>query len=195
MQQTQTQLSGLPLAARWILVNALSWFTGVTLGLLVLLAARNIHWINEDRVFAYAALCCIGLASSVEQWLVMKEILPRARRWILATLIGYGLTPFILAALNLLKVPGAQLWSNILLFALLGACIAIPQWWLLRQYYHQAGIWILATMVGFQFFLWMTSNPANSQSDLISVVTILGALSGILTGFALTWITRQPRSM
>jgi hypothetical protein len=107
-------------------------------------------------------------------------------------LIGHLLCLMLVIGVNLARLGGVDVWANVLLLCLFGTAIGTSQWWLLRQHYRQAGLWVLASAVGFLCFMWLIVNPAHSLSELAVRGAVVGALAAVVTGAALVWLVRRP---
>ena len=152
MSSKQNALGAWSLLAGWTFANLIGWAAGLAVGVMFTLVATKLPWLNEDRVFAYATLISLGLITGAAQWIVMRRYLPKAIRWVTATLIGYLLCLVIILGGNLARLGGAGVWDDVLLLSLLGTAIGTSQWWILRQHYRKAGLWVLATAIGFLCF-------------------------------------------
>jgi hypothetical protein len=180
------------LLIEWILASSLGWAVGLAAGMLLTEVASHLSWLNEDRVFAFATLASLGIAIGGAQWIVMRRYLPKSVRWITATVVGFLLCLVILVVFNLVGLGGTGIWDDLLLLALLGTAIGTSQWWVLRHQYHNAGMWVLVSAVGFLAFIWIILNPSSSLSDLVIRGTIIGTLAAMLSGAALVWLGRRP---
>jgi hypothetical protein len=181
------------LVFEWILASLIGWAAGLVGGLLLTLAAAGLPGVNEDRLYAYAVLLSIGLATGVAQWRVMARRLPRSERWIAATLAGALLSLVLLAGSNLARLPAAGMWGNALFLALIGTAFGICQWWILRRHFRRAGVWVLACATGYLCFLWFIEHPAHSPGEFIALGMLAGAAASAVPGVALAWLARQPR--
>lgn len=65
----------------------------------------------------------------------------------------------------------------------IGTVIGIAQWFVLRRLVYQAGWWVLVSALGWTIGL-----------TGILGMTVVGAVVGALTGFALDFLLRYPRS-
>jgi hypothetical protein len=180
------------LLAAWILASCAGWAAGVAIGLLVTYLASQVPWLNEDRVLAYAMLTGLGIALGAAQAVVLRHFLPRAGRWVGATLAGYLLGLLIILGGNAARLAQEGLWDDVVLLALLGSAIGVCQWWILRGRYRHAGLWVVATVVGFLSLLWMISDPAHSMGEFLIKTTALGTLTSIVPGAVLVWLVGQP---
>ena len=176
-----------PLFFRWLAASAIGTGLGISAGILATLSAQNVPWINVDRFFAWALFLSIGIFLGLVQGGVIAASLSRSVAWFPATIIGF------LLASGALIVPQPDLpglWNDALLFAFMGAAIGIAQWWVLRPHLRLSGLWIAASVLGFQSFLWLVAHPAGSNLELVIVGTILGAIGAAATGLLLHRLRR-----
>jgi len=178
----------------WIFANSIGWAAGLAVGAMLTLVAVKLPWLNEDRFFTYATLISLGLTIGLSQWVVMRRYLTRPIRWVTVILIGYLLCLITIVGGNSAKLGRPEIWDDILLLGLLGTTIGIPQWWILRQHFRQAGLWIFGTAIGFQCLLWIIINPSHSLTEFVVQGTIFGALAMTIPGVVLVWLVRQPFS-
>ncbi len=177
----------------WVAASLVGWAAGLAVAFLVTLAARAvIPGLNEDRFAGYAMIVSVGLFTGLTQWAVLRGYLPRPVRWVLVTLAGYLLCPVLMAVISgvTLGAPGSY-WDDALLILLLGAAVGILQWWVLRQHYSRAWVWVPATAVGFLSTLWLVANPAHTLGELVFVGAIVGALASAVPGVALVWLAQK----
>lgn len=192
MSNKHSSSEALSLLAGWIAASSIGWAAGLALGTLLTLAATNLSWLNEDRFFAYATLISLGFTLGAAQWVVMRRHLPQPARWVTATLIGYLLCLIMIMGSHLARFGRAGVWDDALLLGLLGTAIGTSQWWILRHHYRQAGLWVLATAVGFLCFMWIILFPSHTLGELVFRGTIAGALAAAVSGVTLVWLVHRP---
>jgi len=180
------------LLAGWTLASSLGWAAGLAAGIALTLVTADLPWLDEDRFVVYAILISLGLTLGAAQWVVLRRYLPQPGRWITATLIGHLLCLVLIVGGNLARLGGAEVWGNVLLVGLFGTAIGTSQWWILRQHYRQAGLWVLATAAGFLCFMWIIIDPAHSLDEFVIRGAIIGALAAAVPGAVLVWLVRQP---
>ena len=180
------------LLAGWTFASSLGWAAGLAAGMALTLVTADLPWLDEDRFIVYAILISLGLTLGTAQWVVLRGYLPQPGRWITATLIGHLLCIIIVIGVNLARLGGVDVWANVLVLGLFGTAIGTSQWWILRQHYRQAGLWVLASAAGFLCFMWLIVDPAHSPGELVVRGTIIGALTAAVTGAVLAWAVRQP---
>jgi len=148
--------------------------------------------ITEDFLFMYVLFPIVGLLTGFLQYILLRRYLPHMTGWIAATFLGW-LMPFA-AGYFILTVLGLEndTFSIMLGLLLIGASVAVPQWWLLRQRVRHAFWWILAC--GFGWGLVGLLNLVTS--DPLPVLLAIGLLPAIATGIAfwlfLDWYPKQP---
>lgn len=130
----------------------------------------------------------MGAIIGVAQWLVLPDPMRQNAGWIVATAAGWLVVTALGMAVSVMHSP-MLLWVRI---GLSGAAGGIPQWWFLRRYVHRAGWWIVvggvttAVTIVLQASLWGTFQD----------VRIIGsAIDGAVSGAALVWLLRRPRSV
>lgn len=197
MSDKQNSWGAFSLLAGWIFAGLIGWTTGlVAAGILAPVAARiPFPWQHDkDMAFAYASLLLLGITIGVAQWIVLRRYLPKATRWIAATMIGYVLCAIIFAFANNnpARLLRTEVGNNVILLVLMGIAIGASQWWVLRQHYSNAGLWVLASTFGFLLFMWLIVNPSLSQGAFYMRSAIIGAFAAALTGVTLVWMIRQP---
>jgi len=174
----------------WLLANLLGYALGLGVALLLTAALSLLPWVNQDRVLAPIGLVCIGLICGYTQSRVLRDLLPNPRRWMFATWCGYLLALLVILAANLLRFSGQ---NDVLLFAFMGAAIALPQWLLLRPHFRPASLWVPAGALGFLIFLWLVANPASQISVFLLAVAVAGTLAAVPAGLLLGWMADRPR--
>ena len=147
--------------------------------------------ITEDFLFMYVLFPVIGLLVGLLQYLLLRRYIPRLTGWIPATFLGW-LMPFA-AGYFILTVLGLEndTFSLMLGLFLIGASVAVPQWWLLRQRMRHAFWWILAGGLG-----WGMVGLLNLvTSEPLPVLLAIGLLPAIATGIVfwlfLDWYPQQ----
>jgi hypothetical protein len=107
--------------------------------------------------------------------------------WVAATLLGW-LLPFVISSLlSFLIAPGkGLLWIMLGLF-LIGASIALPQWWMLRRRVEHASWWLLAC--GFSWWVIGLLNLFTSEpfAVLLAIALIPTIATSIASWLLLDW--------
>jgi len=143
---------------QWLLVTALGWVLGGVL-------------------LPGLALVTVGLVIGVLQWVVLRQRLPGAGWWIVASTAGWAGG----WAIVITQVPPE---FGFLTGAVLGAAMGITQWLFLRLHFHQAGWWIAVSTLGWTAGLTLLTGPL-----------LVGAIAGAVTGIALELLFRFPALM
>jgi len=191
MPDKQNPLGAVSLLASWIAASSIGWAAGLAVGTSLTLLATRVSWLNQDRFFVYATLISIGSTIGLAQWVVMRRYLPQPAGWVEATVIGYILCVIIMASSGLARFGVPGVWDDLLLLALLGTAVGIPQWRMLRPYYRKAGLWVLAIAAGFLCLMWTIVNPSHSLSDLVMRGTVTGTLAAVVPGATLVFLVRE----
>ena len=150
--------------------------------------------ITEDFLFLYVLLPIIGLFTGIIQYTLLRRHLPRMAWWIAATLLGW-LMPFVTGYFIIaIFAQKNDTFSIMLGMLLIGATIALPQWWMLRQRVHHASWWILA----YGFSWWMMGLLNFVTSEPFIVLLAIALIPTRVTGFAcwllLDWLPNHELS-
>jgi hypothetical protein len=195
MSDRQHAAEGFSLLTGWTLASSLGWAAGLTSGIWLTHLVTNLPWLNEDHFFVYATLISLGFTLGIAQAVVLRRCLPHPIYWLTATLMGHLLGLFIIMAGNLMRLAGAGAWNGVLWLVLLGTAIGSCQWGVLRPYYRQAGLWVVATALGFLGWLWLVLNPAHSLAEFVIRGTLSGTLAALVSGAGLVWLVRHALPM
>ncbi len=117
----------------------------------------------------------IGLPIGVLQWLLVRSSFPHASWWIVASAAGWA-AGWSLIVLVLPPQVGVEAG------AMIGAALGFAQWWVLRRWVYKAGWWIPVSTLG-----W-----AVGLSGVLGV-SMVGAIAGAATGYAMELLRRFPR--
>jgi hypothetical protein len=115
----------------------------------------------------------VGATVGIAQWVVLRPIFKGAGWWIPASALGWAIGQILIMAV---PIPNTFLQG-----AVLGGTLGIAQWLVLRRWVHRAGWWIVLSAVG-----W-SAGPVLGAS-------LVGAVAGATTGFALELFVRYARS-
>ena len=148
---------------QWVLASTVGWVVG---------------WILTG-----ATGVGVGATIGLAQWLVLRRLIREAGWWVWASTIGWLIGWLLIVSGEVIPPGAGPGLTSVMAGALLGTAIGIAQWLVLRRVVHQAGWWILASIVG-----WTVSLPGVLGS------TLVGAVVGALTGFMLDLLLRHPRS-
>lgn len=171
------------------------WVGASTLGVVLLLAilfiiAKLVGLLLgtsiEDQV-PFAPL--IGISFGIMQWLVLRRFLPHAGWWVVASTVGFLLGYMIFGVtIELLDVLGGSLLEADKLFGffypILGVCLGITGWLVLRNHFVQAGWWIPTTIVG-----WIVTGLIVGKSiDKDIEILLIGLVPTAIPGLTLAWL-------
>lgn len=144
---------------------------------------------GEGNAVALAvAFAVTGAVIGTAQWLVLRQHLPRAGWWVLASALGFAMFG---------GVHEADAVVFAVVFVVVGAAVGIVQWLVLRQHLSRAGCWVLASTTGFAMFgaapkVFEAVYQAVGFAVGAAVVLVIVAMYGGITGAALVRLLRQP---
>ena len=90
--------SGSQIVALWVMANALSGALGVLLMRAVGLAARGDAAVSILAIISFCILPPVVTATM--QWAVIRRVLARSGRWLLASGVGYGVGFLVFAGVS-----------------------------------------------------------------------------------------------
>ena len=179
---------------QWVLANMVGGVVGFFVGLLVVQWANNIMVSFRLAVFGTVFGAVVGSL----QWWVLRKRLSQARWWILATALASAI---LFSTSDVLSNAVRDVVSNtviqgVVISSLIGLVIGSAQWLVLRKQLSQSHWWILASVLGitatlFASFYYSRLEQASSW-NFIFWLSIFGIIYGVITGFALVWLLRQP---
>lgn len=126
--------------------------------------------------WALAGEITIGAVIGIMQWVVLRPLVPQAGWWALASAVGWAVGQMLVVTMFPTKV-------GVIAGAFLGAILGLGQWIVLRRWFHQAGWWIIMSTLGWALGLAGMLGPS-----------MVGAVVGATTGFALELLMEHPRS-
>lgn len=141
------------------------------------LAVTALGWLLGGVLLPEPASVIAGLVIGVLQWVVLRQRLPQAGWWILASAAGWAGGWATVIAL-------APLGPGILTATVLGAAMGTTQWILLQRHFYRAGWWIVVSALGWTAGLALLTGPL-----------LVGAVAGAVTGIALELLMRYPALM
>ena len=170
--------------------------SSVVLYALIFIAKVISPSVNEDKLFGIIMFPMIATLYGVFQWLVLRNYIPKSGWWILATIIGLvgGVALAIAGAQAFSHFTGQEEYWNsrsalLILFLLIGFCLALAQLPILWRHFNGSFLWLLASMVG-----WLVLGLfMGGTIDRISDVFAIGAIPALFTGLCLIWLMRTPR--
>jgi hypothetical protein len=147
---------------KWVFATTLGWLLGLALSQVI---------VAEIAVAEVA----IGLFIGFLQWVVLRPQIHHASQWILASAIGWAGG----WALVLTFFPPQ---IDVLAGVVLGTAIGFGQWFVMRQWFHLAGWWIIISALG-----WSVALTG------IMGYSLVGTIAGAVTGILLELLFRSPR--
>lgn len=131
-----------------------------------------------------------SLTLATLQWLLLRNYLPRARLWFLATgaglLIG-GMLAGVGAAI-LSDVEVAPSWGMAMFLLLIGCVVGVAQWLVLRRILPNA-FWIVVIDVAGACSLLLAGRSFTNLLELL----IIPLLPGVITGVGFWYLLRQSQ--
>ncbi|MDE5091146.1 MAG: hypothetical protein O4750_05025, partial [Trichodesmium sp. St18_bin3_1_1] len=179
---------------QWVLANMVGGVVGFFVGLLVVQWANNIMVSFRLAVFGTVFGAVVGSL----QWWVLRKRLSQARWWILATALASAI---LFSTAEVLSNAVSDVVSNtviqeVVIFSVVGLVIGSAQWLVLRKQLSQSHWWILASVLGITATLfaifYYSRLEQTSIWNLILWLGIFGIVYGVITGFALVLLLRQP---
>jgi len=206
---------------RWVLLTVAGWAIGLPLGFVLVPVAGLIIGLHEgsDSIILKLGLdnaalfIVVAAVVSLMQWLALRRVIQRAGFWVLASIIGFTISSSIHGVVchfygypdDLGLPPGALVWT--LAFILGGTLTGLLQQRILRHQVRWSGWWVPASAAGWGLsviglaiacFVLPTGRKGPAPFVLLLireliVPTIGTVLLGIVTGWALIWLLRQPK--
>ena len=176
---------------QWVLAN----IAGVVLvfaitGVLALIVKVVLGGGAEDKVPFFPV---VGIGLGIMQWLALRQRLPRAGWWILASIAGwiagFAMTGVVYLLTRSIVGEATNYEVVALIFALaIGASLGVTQWLVLRQSFSRTGWWVIANLVGWVVTFLAVGKSLDRFVDLVSLSVVPPAV----TGLALVWLLRPP---
>ncbi len=170
-----------------VLGNVAGWPSGLVVALVLSLRAGN--------TWAYAALFGLpGVGVGIMQWVILRQIVKKAGWWVLASFAGSAVFGVLFAVGNL-ALSGAGDWAKF--GALMGVCVGIAQWLVLRQMVGSAGWWVLVSVALDTAGLAVLGAGLTGLRNIVLAVmftVVMAAVFAGVTGGVLVWLLRRPVS-
>ena len=194
----------------WVFLSAVGWFMGFVMGLLVGFAP--IELIGQTPLGVMLASCVhaivLGAVVGIFQWVVLRERVPGAGRWVWASTAGLAVAggvggAVVMAGANAELGEGGSLAAVVgytLVGALGGAVTGMLQRPVLRGQVSRSGWWVLASTMGWGLGMAVfgIGEYASGAFGIMEPAGVLfgwlvsGVVLGAVTGGALVWLLRQP---
>ena len=183
---------------QWVLTNMVGGVVGFFVGLFVGWLA--VQWTNTIGSIGLAVFGAVfGAVVGSLQWWVLRKRLSQARWWILATVL---VSAILFSTAEVLSNAASDVVSNtviqgVVISSLIGLVIGSAQWLVLRKQLSQSHWWILASVLGitatlFAIFYSSRFEQISIWDLILGLLGISGIIYGVITGFALVWLLRQP---
>lgn len=173
--------AGWRLWLQWVLMNSVGWSGGAVLGWLAVTVASRFAIGNlvEFTIFGLV----LGASVGIMQWLVLRQRVPQASWWVLATAVGIAFGGAVGA------IFGSSMGAAVLGVISMG----ILQWLVLRRRVRRASWWMWVMVVG------LGAGLGASQFLGLPLVSLWGVVLGLpvigaVTGGVLVWLLRRPVS-
>ncbi len=138
--------------------------------------------VTEDFIAGFVFMPMLGLLIGVVQYFLLRGYLPRTAGWIAATVLGWLLPLGLLFVASLGWFPAPSLdpiSTGAVAFAVIGACIGLCQWWVLRGRVPRAGLWVLINVLGWTAAGLAVGEVISSQTDVIAIALLPPAATSI----------------
>jgi uncharacterized membrane protein len=145
-----------------------------------------LQWVLATTVgwaigFTLAGEIGIGAVIGLAQWLVLRQLLYQAGWWIWASTVGWAIG-WTMIVTGVLLPPDSGIVGSVVAGLVFGILVGVAQWFYLRRQVHEAGWWVIASVAGWSIGL-----------TGIFGVTMVGAIVGAVTGFALVGLLPTAR--
>ena len=183
----------------WVFLSAIGWYIGFVMGFLAGFAPIELigHTPLGEGLAACVSGILIGAVVGIFQWVILRERVPGAGRWVWASIVGLAVAGGVVGPLLLVGGGNADFGSlaAVLVVALGGAVTGMLQRPVLRGQVSRSGWWVLASTVGWGLGMAVTGAGMNALAvgDFCGLMGFFGgAVLGAVTGGALFWLLRQP---
>jgi hypothetical protein len=179
----------------WFLSSVMGYGLGAILGV-----ASAYRFSPSDTFDARGGITLgivMGAIGGYFQWVVLRERIAGSGLWGLTSALGFGLAMGASLSANTGENDGMAVLLIGLVFGVAGG---ILQWLILRQKVARAGWWLLANILGAlvgAIGVPIAATIGETGNWGLAVLTfglVFGAGNGAITGAALLWLLRQPRS-
>jgi hypothetical protein len=185
----------------WVLASIVGYAVGALIAMRVSYTLLPIFGVTEEFgvVHLITLGTFLGAIGGFMQWAVLRERVARAGLWILVSALGFAIAGGMLGAIGINE---DYVVTGILFTFVFGVAAGILQWLILRQQVIQAGLWILANILG--SLVGAISVPvagavsaiAPENYDLSTMMfgLLFGTGLGITTGAVLVWLLHQSHT-
>ena len=146
--------------------------------------------ITEDFLLVYVLFPIIGLLTGVFQYTLLCRYLPHMAWWIAATFLGW-LMPFVTGFFIIaLLAQKNDTFSIMLGMLLIGATMALPQWWMLRHRVRHASWWLVAYGLGWCMVGLLNLVTAEPLPVLLAIALMPAITTSIACWLLLDWLPK-----
>ena len=177
----------------WFLASSMGYGIGALLGMSFAYRLFPTDTFANDITLGIV----MGATGGYFQWVVLRERIPGAGLWGIASALGLGSAIGAVIAANLEENYAPAVF---LIGSVFGVVSGILQWLILRRKLSRAGWWLLANLVGslvgaIAFSIAIAiSEMGNWGLAAMALGLVFGAGNGAITGAALVWLLRQSGS-
>jgi len=190
----------------WTVAHIIAGSIGVTL--LIASGSTVYSYAGENRLISTAIMGAMGgLVVGVAEQVSMQRYLPLSKLWMLVTLIGYSLGSVVgmwimggvIAVFHLMEESAALYFSGF--GFILGACVGVHQWLVLRRSAPDANRWSPATALAAGLSsgasIWNVEMFVSLSGKNLLRDAVIGAVGGLIYGLStaimLIWLFRSKR--
>ncbi len=180
----------------WVRASWLGWLLGIPIVVALALLGEAVH-IGGSQVLVGMGM---GAGIGLMQGRIIRRVIHKSALWICSCIVGLG-TPFLITDIS--TAVGWKLPYSLPVAIIVGGLlIGIWQAVILRSHVRKAGLWIIASVIG-----WMLAAGTAALADSLPRTHVLrgiwGALAylglvaagglvlGIITGLSLEWLLRN----
>ena len=146
--------------------------------------------ITEDFLLMYVLLPITGLLTGIFQYILLRRYLPHMTWWIAATLVSW-LTLLLIRFLIPFLAPSNSTLSIMLGLLLIGATMALPQWWMLRQRVPHASWWFLAYGLGWAMVGLLNLVTSEPIPVFLTIALVPAITTAIACWLLLDWLPNR----
>ncbi len=192
---------------RWVLLTIAGWAIGFPLGFVFVAVAGLIIGLHEgsDSIILKlgldnaAVFIVVVVVVSLMQWLALRRVVQRAGFWVLASIIGFtipssihGVVCHVYGYPDDLGPLGALVWAAACVVG--GTLTGLLQQRILRRQVCHSAWWVPASAAGWGLVMIGFGIASKILGVRLLVVGLIASsgLLGIVTGWTLIWLLRQP---
>ena len=171
---------------KWIFLTSFGWLIAQYVGIAVTGTAYP-QFPSSMLVSSPLYWTIFGAIIGLSQWIIVRNRMPSAFRWVLATTISYCASALLLKWFNLFDVINSFLKSYpVLGYFFSGIIIGFAQYLVIKRTFMHANRWIIVVAIGWP----LTSVILGIHELLIQLFGIF--LFAFSTGIAFAQLSKQP---